>query len=223
MPFGVWIFFILLEHELHLVRPTAFTYALRTVCTLAAACWYRPWRWYPPLRIRNLGWAFVVGVAVFVVWVLPEMDWVGERMPGLQRGYLRFGILWPWEVPEAVTESPYAPEVCGWPLSLMRLFGSAVVIAVVEEFFWRGWLYRWLAARDFRNVCLGFWDVKLFLVAALLFGLEHTRWLVGFAAGVAYLGMMIRTRDLWAVCVAHGITNFLLGLYVLAQSAYAFW
>ena len=57
----------------------------------------------------------------------------------------------------------------------------------------------------------------------LLFGFEHQRWLVGILAGLAYLWLMLRTRDIWAAIVAHVITNFLLGLYVLAAGAYAFW
>jgi CAAX prenyl protease-like protein len=63
----------------------------------------------------------------------------------------------------------------------------------------------------------------MFLAVALAFGFEHDRWLAGFLAGVIYGLVVIRTRDIWAACAAHVVTNFLLGVYVLARGAYGFW
>ena len=106
---------------------------------------------------------------------------------------------------------------------MIRLLGSAVVIAPIEEFFWRGFLYRWLLAKDFLVVSLSTFRPGLFLLVALAFGFEHDRWLAGLVAGLIYGALILRTRDIWAACVAHAITNFLLGLYVLATGAYGFW
>jgi CAAX prenyl protease-like protein len=198
-------------------------YALRSVLCAGLFIFFRPWSWYPRLKVRNLPLALVVGVLVSWVWVLPESRWMAEHAPHLQCLYLRIGTLWPWALPEPVTQTPYAPEVCGWPLSLMRLLGSAVVIAVIEEFFWRGFLYRRLVKPNFLDVDLGTFHAASFLIMGLLFGLEHQRWLVGVLAGLAYGWMVIHTRDIWAVAVAHGITNFLLGLFVLATRAWGFW
>ncbi len=35
--------------------------------------------------------------------------------------------------------------------------------------------------------------------------------------------LLLGTRDIWAAILAHCVTNFLLGLYVLLTSSYQFW
>ena len=117
----------------------------------------------------------------------------------------------------------YAPSVCGWPLALLRLAGSAFVISVAEEFFWRGFLYRWIQNIDFLKVDPGKLAWPAFLGTAVVFGAEHTEWLAGVLCGLAYGALYVRTRDIWAVSIAHIATNLLLGLYVLATGAYQFW
>ena len=117
----------------------------------------------------------------------------------------------------------YAPSVCGWGYTLLRLAGSAFVISVIEEFFWRGFLYRWIQKIDFLDVDPGKLAWPAFLGTAALFGAEHTEWLAGIVCGLVYGWMYVRTRDIWSVCIAHATTNLLLGVYVLATGAYQFW
>ena len=47
--------------------------------------------------------------------------------------------------------------------------------------------------------------------------------LLGVVAGVAYGWMLLRTRDIWAVAIAHAITNGLLGIYVVWAEKWQFW
>jgi hypothetical protein len=108
-------------------------------------------------------------------------------------------------------------------LSLIKLAGSACVIAVIEEFFWRGFSMRWLAKTDFLSVDPRTVGRGLFFLTALAFGFEHNRWLVGVVAGLAYGWLYCRKGDMAAVSVAHITTNYLLGLYVLATGSYSFW
>lgn len=201
----------------------AWVYVVQTVVGAGLFLYFRPWRWYTPLAWHNVPLACAVGVAVFVIWVFPETDWLGDRAPGLRELYLRLFILPPWSTPEPVTISPYDPVINGWFLAIMRLIGSAFVIAIIEEFFWRGWLYRWLLGRNFLKVDLGSWNTGVFIAVSAVFAVEHMQWAVGFVAGVAYLWLMIRTRDIWAAALAHVITNFLLGVYVLYYSKFEFW
>ena len=217
VPFAAWIALIYLPGS-----SSGWTYAVRAAVGLILFLGLRPWRGYTPLRLAHLPLAALVGFLVFAVWVLPETRWAA-RWPALQEFYLKFAVL-PWgRVPEAVSPPPYAPETCGWPLAVVRLLGSAFIISFIEEFFWRGFICRWIAARDFRSVDLGVFARNAFFVTALLFGLEHDRWLVGILAGLAYGALVIKTRDLWAAGIAHAITNLLLGLYVLALGEYSFW
>jgi CAAX prenyl protease-like protein len=159
---------------------------------------------------------------VFALWILPE-SWPAEQYPALSGLYRRFAVRSSGHPPSAVFLSPYAPECCGWLLALIRLGGSAFVIAVIEEFFWRGFLYRWLLSKDIMNADLSRIHWAAFVIVALIFGLEHDRWLAGLLAGLIYGAMYVRTRDIWATAAAHAVTNLLLGMYVLAAGAYSFW
>ncbi|MDA0991332.1 MAG: CAAX prenyl protease-related protein, partial [Verrucomicrobia bacterium] len=181
-----------------------------------------PWRWYPRFIPVHTFPAVGVGVVVFLVWIAGETE-LASRWEHFQAIYLRVGLMPPWRLPDPVGPSVFAPEMCGWGLTITRLLGSALVIAVIEEFFWRGFVYRMLIDRDFVRVPLDRLVLGLFLVTAVAFGLEHQRWLVGIMAGCAYGWLMLRTRDIWAAVLAHVTTNLLLGIYVIAVGNYVFW
>ena len=203
---------------------------LSVVSLLAAAAisavlllWLRPWRYYiGSMRVRNLPLATAVGLGVCAIWILPETRWFAA-FPTVQDVYLRYGVRPMGSWPVFPASSPYAPEQCGWVLACVRLAGSAFVIAVAEEFFWRGFLCRWFRSKEFLAVNPAAIGWMTMVVVAALFGLEHDRWLAGLAAGIAYGWLYVRTRDIAAAAVAHAVTNFTLGCYVLAAGAYRFW
>lgn len=217
LPFLAWLFVMQMLGD-----PAGWKYAVRSALCLAIFLYFRPWKYYPPLQLRHLPMAVGVGILVFGLWILFETPWM-SRWPAIQNGYLLFATLPPWKLSEATVNLAYAPEQCGWFFTLTRIGGSAFVIGLIEEFFWRGFLYRWLLEEEFVEVDLGRFNLKWFLVAALFFGLEHHRWLAGIAAGLAFGWIVIRTKDIWAAGIAHAVTNLLLGIYVVAANQYQFW
>ena len=98
-----------------------------------------------------------------------------------------------------------------------------VVVAVMEEVFWRGFLLRWIIKQDFLNVSFGTFTWVSFAVTSILFAVEHNRWFAGLLAGVIYNLWFYRTRSIYACIVAHGVTNLALGLYVLYTGDWSFW
>ena len=158
----------------------------------------------------------LVGVAVGVLWIVPE-QWAWYRETSL----MKLVGLAPATAAEAA--SPYDPAVCGWPLTLVRLAGSAFVIAPIEEIFFRSFLYRRLQSRDWTNVPLNRFDLSAFLWMVGLFALEHdTRLLAGAMAGAFYGWLAIR-RGLGAAIVAHVTTNLGLGIFVIVTQQWGFW
>lgn len=105
----------------------------------------------------------------------------------------------------------------------LRLVGAAVIVPVAEEFFWRGFLIRWLVSPNFRSVRMGTFTWFSFLATSALFAMEHDRWLAGLIAGVVYNGLYYRTQSLKACIVAHGVTNLGLGIYVLVSNQWQLW
>ncbi|GEM_PF-528734 len=221
-PFAFWLTAMMSAAE-----PSASNYTLRTLGGAGLLAAVRPWRWYGPLHPRNLGWALAAGLLVFVVWVGPESDAFRRAAPGMAEFYERF-LVGPLpsgfgRLRESLRAYPYLPARTGWTAFAIHMFGTSVVIAAIEEFFWRGFLYRWLCARDFLEFPVTRLDAPVWLAVAALFGLEHAEWFAGIVAGLVYGGLVLRTGDLWAAVVAHGTTNFLLGLHVLLTDSWWFW
>lgn len=220
LPFGAWI---ALMHFLDLPSlPPAWAYAIRSALCLGLLIYLRPWRWYAPPRWSHVPLALLVGVGVFVAWVGLEHP-AAARLGAVQELYLKWGVRPLGEFRAELTEIPYAPAVSGWPLAIVRILGSGLVIGVIEEFFWRGFLYRWVFGGDFTKVDAGRFSAVPFFGVAVIFGLEHMEWLAGIVAGLAYGWLYVKTRDLWAAIFAHALTNLLLGAYVVATGAYQFW
>lgn len=235
VPFAVWMALLFAvqvfnlakdpdnEHALNLIS-FAGAYGWRTVLGAAALLLWRPWRHYAPPARRNLLPALALGAGIFILWIGLETELAKRYLPGLARLYETWGVLPFGELrPVSTTPSPYAPSTCGWPLTLVRLCGSAFVIAVIEEFFWRGFLYRWIQTLDFLDVDPGTLQWRAFLIVSGAFAAAHTEWLAALATGLAYGYFYIRTRDVWATALAHVATNLLLGLYILATGNYHFW
>jgi CAAX prenyl protease-like protein len=98
----------------------------------------------------------------------------------------------------------------------IRLFGATLLVPVMEELFWRDYLWRTIAApNDFTLVEVGEYDRTAFWVVPLVFSMVHIQWLTAIVWGLLIAWLLVRTKSLGACIVAHAVTNFLLGLYVL--------
>lgn len=224
-PFALWmsVMYGLGDPE----SPAAWKYALRTAAGFALLWSVRPWRWYARPQLRNLPLAVAVGLGVIAVWVGFESPWFRAHAPGLAEFYERW-LVGPLpaglgKLREPLAATPHAPSVSGWPLFAVHVFGTSVVIAMIEEFFWRGFLYRWLSGRDFLQVPLRHYDAPMFFAVAAIFGLEHAEWFAGIVCGLAFAALLRRTGDLWAVIAAHATANLALSVYVVATGQYRFW
>jgi CAAX prenyl protease-like protein len=115
-------------------------------------------------------------------------------------------------------------SAASWFFVFVRLAGSSLVVPPLEEVFYRSFCYRYMAKADFQEMPLGQFDAKAFFVISAVFGLMHPdRWLAGILCGLGYQWLVIRKGRLGDAMVAHGVTNFLLGLWVVWKGAWSFW
>lgn len=154
--------------------------------------------------LRGSLWVLPVGSAVFVAWIFLDV-------PVLSLG------LSPFQPPRDA-----AGELVLWWL-LVRLAGAAIVVPLMEELFWRSFLMRWIVQADFRAVIPAAVGLRAMLLSSLVFGVEHQLWFAGFVAGLAYAWLYMRSGNLWHAVIAHGVTNLLLGLWVIATGNWQFW
>jgi CAAX protease family protein len=166
------------------------------------------------LRVSHPVSTLLVGVLVFVLWIAPDL---------LFPGYRSF-----WLFSNPVTghlHSSLNPGGHHSPLILSLRFARAVIIVpIVEELFWRGWLMRWLIRSDFESVPLGTYAAASFWIVAILFASEHgPYWDVGLMAGVVYNWWMVRTKRLGDLILAHAVTNACLSAYVILAHQWQYW
>ena len=158
--------------------------------------------------------AAVLGVAVFVLWVGPDMLFPMYRQHWIfQNDYVgRLGA----PGPESVLLNPMVL----WS----RTFRAVVLVPIIEELFWRAWLMRWLISPRFEKVPLGTYQFGAFAITAVLFAAEHgSYWDVGLLCGIIYNWWMVRTRSLGDCILVHAITNACLYGYVVATHHWEYW
>lgn len=102
------------------------------------------------------------------------------------------------------------------PFLAIRLLGPTLVVPVMEEVFWRNWLWRGIQApNNYRLARVGEPDVTAFIGTSLAFALVHPQRLIAVVYGLLMAALLVRTKSLGAVIVAHAVTNLLLGIYVM--------
>lgn len=154
-----------------------------------------------------------VGLAVFAIWVAPDALLTGWREH--------------WLFQNSVTgrlKTSIAPAELTPLMLVLRTMRAALLVPILEELFWRGWLPRWLQDGRFERVPMGQYTTFAFVATALLFAAEHgPYWEVGLVAGVVYNWWMWKSRSLGDLMVAHGVTNLALSLYVIGTGRWTFW
>jgi CAAX protease family protein len=156
----------------------------------------------------------IIGVAVFLIWVGPDVLFPTYRQHWLFENELLGQLSSP--IPGNVLLSPLVL----WP----RILQAVVFVPILEELFWRAWLMRWLISPRFESVPLGAYQAGAFWITAVLFASEHgPYWDVGLIAGIAYNWWMVRTRSLGDCILAHAVTNACLCGYVVATHHWEYW
>jgi len=184
-------------------------YGAQTLIVAGLLAFY--WRGYGELARQNLpdareaGWAVVVGIAVFAIWVQLDHPW------------LQLGSATASFVPLDAAGQPI------WPLIALRLAGAVLVVPVMEELFWRSFLMRWVQHPGFERVDPQTVGVKAVLLSTFVFTLAHTLWLAAVNAGLAYALLYRKSGKLWPAVIAHAVTNGLLGVWVIATGRWEFW
>lgn len=167
------------------------------------------------LKVSHGITSIALGIGVFALWIAPDV-----LLP-----YWRASPLFHNGLTGKVEGTlPLAGRGDALVLAL-RFVRAALLVPVIEELFWRGWLPRWVdGMEDFRAIPLGQYSRASFLLTAILFASEHgALWDVGLGAGLLYNWWMRRTRSLGDLILAHGVTNACLSAYVLLRGRWEYW
>jgi CAAX prenyl protease-like protein len=208
-PFAVFMLWLALDKYVPLANPVK--EIVRDLVILASIVGFS--RKVLPTRAPFWLPSIVLGIAVCALWVAPDALVPGWRSHWLFTNSLTGGVK---------TSIPPAELT---PLMIaLRFSRAALLVPVLEELFWRGWLPRWIQDSRFHRVPLGQYTALAFGATAVLFALEHgPYWEVGLLTGLIYNWWMWRTRSLGDLILVHAVTNAALSAYVLTTGRWELW
>lgn len=158
--------------------------------------------------------SILVGIVVFALWVGPDL-----LFPEYRHHWLLSNSITGAYDPVGTIEANRTPVYM-----LLRILVSVLLVPVIEELFWRGFVMRILIKSDFLSVPMGTYAREAFWITAILFAVEHgAYWDVGLLAGIAYNAWLVRTRSLADTILAHAVTNGLLAVYVIVLGKWVYW
>ena len=191
---------------LFLAKPEYWVYPLQTLVCGGALVYF--WRQYDFGKAGAWLAALVAGLVALGLWLAPEVfSWTAPRTGGFD--------------PTVFSDSPSLY----WLTVAARFARLVIIVPLVEEIFWRGFLMRYLIREDFSNIPLGTYSRLSFFGVAGLFMLVHQMpdWPAAFLTGLIYNGLLVRTKSLGACVAAHAATNLGLGIYIMATRQWGFW
>lgn len=189
-----------------LAAPAYWIYPLQTILCAAALLWL--WRRYEFGSARPTPIAVGLGLVVFLLWVSPQL-FFGQ--PARTDGFN----------PTVFADQPGLY----WGTVAARFLRLVIVVPLVEEIFWRGFLQRYLVDEKFTSVPFGKYSHLSFWGVAVAFTLVHSPadWPAAFLTGVIYGAIAVKTKSLLACVIAHATTNLALGIYIMATRQWGFW
>jgi CAAX prenyl protease-like protein len=210
-PFAVFMLWLVLDEHIPLANPLK--EIVRDVVILASIVGFSGRLLATHARVNHWLASIALGVAVCAMWVAPDV-----LVPGW-----RESILFQNDITGRLKTSIPPAELT--PLMLvLRTMRAALLVPVLEELFWRGWLPRWLQNTRFERVPLGQYTQFAFLGTAVLFALEHgPYWEVGLLCGLIYNWWMWRTRSLGDLILVHAVTNLVLSAFAIATQRWTLW
>jgi CAAX prenyl protease-like protein len=195
-----------IDNRLWLSSAEYWIYPAQTILCGGLLIWFR--RDYNFGQQRQIPFAAVVGLVVFLLWISPQQF---------------FG--------SPPRTAGFNPNIFGdqsalyWPTLVFRFLRLVVVVPFIEEIFWRGFLLRFLIDENFDRVRFGTFSWVSFSIVTLGFGFSHARpdWIAALATGMLYNGVAYRTKSLSSCVLTHAITNLLLGLWIMKTGQWGFW
>jgi CAAX protease family protein len=171
------------------------------------------WPYYTKIRWNHWWLGVIVGV-------IGTFQWCGMQL-WLQNHFEFFK-------PSAEIFNPFETfhsPAAAWSFIVVRTIGAVLVVPVMEELFWRDFLWREvIAPNDFKLAHIGEFEWPALLISTGAFASVHGNWwLSAIVWGLMVATLLVYTKSLGACIIAHATTNLLLALWVLKTHQWSFW
>lgn len=237
VPFGVFMVFLILYQLAASIftwdHPAApwwkqdvaqWVYPLQTIATLACLIYF--WKSYT--FNWSLKWS-LVGVVFGAVgigfWLLPTTLYDAWGLSGEVEGWKKWlGIV---QRDDGFDPGMFEHPAAYWASLFMRFLRAAVIVALVEEIFWRGFVMRFCLdwEGDYWKQPFGRAHWLSYLIVTGLFVVAHgavDRPAAFIYGSLTYL-LCVWSKNLGACVIMHAVANFLMGAYIMAYGKYGLW
>lgn len=193
------------EGPFWLAQPKYWVYPTQAILC-GAAVWHL-WPHYELKRPKHPVWTILLGLVVLLIWISPqELFATPQRFNGFN---------------PTIFES-----AAGFYSAIgLRFLRLVIVVPLLEEIFWRGFLLRNLIDPVFERIPFGTFSWSSFSLVTVAFALAHwgPDFVPALITGALYNWVAYRTRSLSSCVLAHAVTNLGLGIYILATGQWGFW
>ena len=171
-------------------------------CVIGAWMIWVTWPLISEMRWAISFEALIAGTLVFILWVALDVLYPKFSQPNDS-----------WDLQKQFGSD----SVMVWFFAGVRLAGSTLLVPMLEEVFYRSFLYRYILVPNWMSTAHNSFAVKPFLITSIVFGFTHQQWLAGIVCGMIYQLLVIRTNRIADAITAHAVTNLLLGAWVITQ------
>jgi CAAX prenyl protease-like protein len=200
-----------------------YVYTAKIALTIAAMIYVLPGYRQFPFHISLL--AVGVGLLGGVLWIaicnlrLEDyvVEWLGPKS-GLI-GLLGLGERSAYNPLEQLAATP----AWAYMFLAIRFLGLVLIVPVIEEFFLRGFLMRYVMNPTWWEVPFGEANRAAIALGTLFPVLYHPEKLAALVWFSLVTWLMLRTRNIWDCVAAHAITNLMLGIYVVTFGDWRLW
>lgn len=199
-------------------------YPIQTLVILGLLIRY--WKFY---RFDwSLKWSVIAvffGAVGIGFWLLPTTLYDAWGLSGETEGWMKWlGI--------AKRDQGFDPGLFEHPMAYgfsltMRFLRAVVIVALVEEIFWRGFVMRFCMdwEGNYWRQPFGRAHWKSYLIVTVLFMVAHAPidWAGALVYGSLTYGLCVWSKNLGACVVMHAVANLLMGVYVMSYGKYGLW
>lgn len=186
------------------------------VLTALVGCFWKVYLNHFPFRIDY--WGVVAGVAGIVLWI------------GVCSLHLESSVITTMgfsELPARPGFDPYSHfpnNIQFLAFVVSRFVLLSLLVPICEELFLRGWLVRYVENPNWQTVVLAQVGWRGCLAVAVYAAVSHPAEIIAAVAWFSLISwLMIKTGKFWNCVLAHSVTNFLLGVYVMWSHEWHYW
>jgi len=205
--------------------PEQWIYPLQTITTGITLFFFRghyEWKWSGKWILIGA----LMGVLGIGIWLIPASlyDRLGLK-ENPEGGLLKWLGVFAYD--KGFNPGVFDNPLAYWSSLIMRFIRAVVVIALMEEIFWRGFLMRYLLNMDgdYWKVPFGKASWLSFFVVTLAFVVVHplSFAVVAFIYGALTYALAVKSKSLAACVTMHGVANLIMGGYAMAYGKFGLW